>query len=296
MGEWQDDLEQLFGPAPASPGADEEPAKKKPRPRPARRRRSRSKLSRRALAARRANLRKARAAPRELIYRSTEKRRAASRANLQKALAARRAAQDKGAAPANNLKHGLYAYAAATDRQSLRRLGESPQEFAAHRRRIERLFAPQDDEEKRLVSRLADACWRRLRLFRAAARWEADRLKQILARAPRLPRLDAADTEDRAIALVMAFPYTLDAIDRESSRLNSQIEALLRALLRKRSNGAIEFKLFSPRRDPGSRAASGALDDDDADDLDALDDESDLFYELPFEELARRLQALPPDV
>ena len=46
-------------------------------------------LSPEALAARRASLKKARAAPRDLVYRTTEKRQAASRANLQKAIAAR---------------------------------------------------------------------------------------------------------------------------------------------------------------------------------------------------------------
>lgn len=50
----------------------------------------RGRASRKALAARRANLEKARAAPREVIYGTTRKRRAASRANIQKALAGRR--------------------------------------------------------------------------------------------------------------------------------------------------------------------------------------------------------------
>ncbi len=225
-------------------------------------------------------MRKARAAPRELIYRPTEKRRAASLANLQKALAARRNAKGKDGSRLNGLKHGLFSTLPA--RQCLRRLGESPQEFAAHRRRLERLFVPQDDEEERLVCRLADTCWRRLRLFRAAARWEADRFKQILARAPRLPRLDVMDTQDRALALVMAFPYTFDGIERESCRLNSQIEALLRALLRKRSNGAMVFKVFSQLRDPGSRTPG------------LSEDESDPF--LPsLEEMALGFRELPPD-
>jgi hypothetical protein len=234
------------------------------------------------LAARRANLRKARAAPREVIYRPTEKRRAASRANLQKAQAARRGPRGNAAARLNALKHGLFATARVGE--SVRRLGESPQEFAAHRRRFERLFAPFDDEEKRLVKRLADACWRRLRLFRAAARWESDRLKQVLAHEPALPRLDVEETEHRARILVLAFFDTVDGVFRESDKLNSQIEALLRAVLRKRSGGEVEFRFFSPRRDPRAET----------DHLDSLEDERDLF-ELPLEELARRFQALPPD-
>lgn len=296
MSEWQQDLDLLFDPREAPRGdAVDEPAEKQPRlrrrrPRPGKP--GRRKLSARALAARRANLQKARAAPRERIYRWTKKRRAASRANLRKAQAARRTRRGNASARLNALKHGLYA--TAHPRASVRRLGERPGEFAAHRRRFERLFVPEDDEETRIVQRLADACWRRLRFFRAAARWEAGRLKQILARAPRRPRLDVMDTEDRARALVLALSTTYDTMELESNKLNSGIEAQLRALLRKRSGGAIEFRFFSPRRDPGSRTGARGLYDDD-DGLLWGDDETGI-SESEFKELEREFQFLPLEV
>jgi hypothetical protein len=257
---WHEDLDLLFafeGPPPD----DGEPGEPKPRAHSGSRRRRR-RQSQRALAARRANLRKARAAPREVIYRSTEKRQAASLANLKKAQAARRTRRGNARARLNALKHGLYA--AASLRESLGRLGESRREFSAHRRRLERLFAPEDEEETQIVRRLADACWRRLRFFRAAAVWEADRLKQILARAPRRPRLDPLETEDRAQALVLALSYSYDIMERESQKLNARIETHLRKLLRKRSEGSVEFRVFSPRRDPGSRTRARSNSGDDA--------------------------------
>jgi len=282
MRAWKDRLDILFAPDGPPPADDGELREPKLPSRSAPRRRRLRKQSRRALAARRANLRQAHAAPKEVIYRPTEKRRAASRANLRKAQAARRSPRGNAAARLNALKHGLYAIASV--RESVERLGESRREFAAHRRRFARLFAPQDEEEGRLVERLADACWRRLRFFRAASRWEAHYLKQILRRAPRLAQLDVEQTRARASALVLALSYAADVIDRESSKFNSQIEACLRALLRVRSGGAVEFRFFSPRRDPGSRAPQ----------RDAFDDPS-LAFDLSMEELAQRLEALPPE-
>ena len=283
MQAWKDELEILFAPDGPPPAGDEDWRESKLPRRPApRRRRRRRKQSRRALAARRANLLKARAAPRENVYRPTQKRRAASRANLQKAQAARRRPRGNARARLNALKHGLYA--AASVGESVGRLGESRRDFAAHRRRLARLFAPQDEEERRLVERLADACWRRLRFFRAASRWEARRLKQILRRAPRLAVLDVGQTRARASALVLALSYTADVIDRESTKYNSQIEACLRALLRARSGGAVEFHFFSPRRDPGSRPAG----------RDPFRDPS-LAIDLSLEELAQQLEVMPPE-
>ena len=65
-------------------------------------------MTARELAARRANLEKARAASRD-GYRRTEKRLRASRANLEKAIAARRGPEGNASARLNALKHGLFA-------------------------------------------------------------------------------------------------------------------------------------------------------------------------------------------
>jgi hypothetical protein len=277
MRAWQEDLDNLFAFEGPPPAGEAEVGVAKPSPPRPRRRRRRRKQSRRALAARRANLRKARAAPREIIYRPTEKRQAASRANLKKAQAARRTPRGNARTRLNALKHGLYAVASL--RESLGRLGESRRELTAHRRRFARLFAPLNEDEERLVRQLADVCWRRLRFFRAAASWEANRLQQILRRAPRRVPLDVEQTAVRASALVLALTYTAEVMDRESAKFNSQIEADLRA----RSGGALDFRFFSPRRDLGSRPAG----------RDPFRDPS-LAFEVSLEELAQHFQALSP--
>ena len=127
-------------------------------------------------------------------------------------------------------------------------MGEDPAELDAHRQRFAQVFAPEDDVEQRLVRRLAETVWRRLRLHRAQACWEADRLRALLAGAPRAARLTAAETEWRAYALAHAL-NDFQSFFAEAARLEAQIERGLRRLLRKRSGGTISFKAFSIRRD-----------------------------------------------
>ncbi len=205
----------------------------------------RYRLTPRALAARRANLLKARAAPKEVIYRPTEKRLASSRANLAKAIAARRSSRGNQAARMNALKHGLFAREV---RASVRRLGESPQEFEAHMRRFERCFLPEDEAEKQLVLRLAFTAWRRLRLFRAQARWESVRVKKLLDAPPQggIPLARATAVSGHALGKIF---YDLRDFFDQLRKLQSQVESLLRALVRKRSGGAMDFKVYAPRRE-----------------------------------------------
>ena len=197
-----------------------------------------------ARTARRANLEKARAALKARGYPPTEKRQAASRANLAQALAARRSAAGHAAARLNALKHGLFARLVP---ESVGRLAENPQEFEDHRRRLAQVFAPEDETEGKLVQRLADATWRRLRLHYAQARWEADRLREFFAEAPRAARLTAGETARRAYALVHLL-NNYEPFFAAASKLESQIERTLRQLLRQRSGGALEFKALCPRR------------------------------------------------
>ncbi len=197
------------------------------------------------LAARRSNLLKARAAPKEIIYRPTAKRRAASLANIQKAIAVRKTPEGNLATRLNALKHGLFAHRIE---DSVARLGESREEFRAHLRLFERFYIPEDDLEKKLVRRLAETTWRRLRLFRAQARWEADRLKQVLAQAPSAEKLTVEEAERRAYAL-LGIIFNYDQLFQEAMKVHSQVERALRALLRKKSGGKIEFKVLSPRRE-----------------------------------------------
>ena len=217
-----------------------------PRPRPRKRGRPRGKpLSPAELAARRANLRKAHAADKGLVYRSTARRRAASRANIQKAIAGRRSPGGNAVARLNALKHGAFARTLA---DTVQRLREDPAEFQRHLQLFRRAYVPQDKKEALLVQRLAETTWRRLRLFHAQARWETDRLHALFAAAPSPRSLTPEETERRALALL----YTLnrwETLLREAAKLESRVEYLLRVLLWRRSAGTIKFKSFRPRRD-----------------------------------------------
>jgi hypothetical protein len=203
-------------------------------------------LTARELAARRANLEKARAALSE-GYRPTEKRLRASRANLEKAIAARRGPEGNASARLNASKHGLFAK--GTLAESVDRLGEDKEEFDRHLRLFERVFVPADEEEKPIVKGLAETVWRRLRFFRAQAHWEKERLQRMFAEAPAPSQLGLDDTVARANGLTLAL-MEFDAFFRELSKLESQVEFWLRKLIRKRSEGKLRWKGFSPRCDP----------------------------------------------
>src|SRR5437588_12003561 len=220
-----------------SPPGPEAPGEKRGRGRP------KGPLSERELAARRSNLRKARAAPKELIYRPTPKRQAASRANMEKAIAARRAPEGNANARLNALKHGLFARR-VRERVSL--LGESLEEFAQHLALVERLFAPQDAVERELVLRLAETLWRRLRLFRAQERKERNAVENWSNWAGAF--VDATETERRAQMLLFLLHDFRDLFNH-LGQLTCQVESLLRALSKQRSGGLQGFQMYAPRRD-----------------------------------------------
>ena len=224
---------------------------RKPQPSPERQARRRGRkpgkpLTARELAARRANLEKARAVSSQ-GYRRTEKRLRASRANLEKAIAARRSAEGNAAARLNALKHGLFAH--QTLAESVGRLGEDKEEFDQHLRLFERVFAPANQEEKQIVRGLAQTVWRRLRFFRAQACWEKEKLQKMFAQAPAPAQLALEDTLARAEGLAMALTQ-FEAFFRELGKLESQVEFWLRKLIRKRSQGRLRWKGLSPRREP----------------------------------------------
>ncbi len=228
----------------------------------------------RVRAARRANLEKAQAVPRQRLYRPTERRRAASRANMQKAIAARKTPEGNASARLNALKHGLFAK--ATLGASLVRLGESREIYDEHLRLFAQVFAPQDDAEKNLVRRLAEAVWRRLRLHIAQAAREHERLLELFRSAPVARRLTTQETVDRADVVAIKVG-DLEAHIREADKIQSQIECLLRKLIRKRSQGKIQYFYYSRRRDPAPARAP--------------DDEDDGLENDPIE----RLMALSPE-
>jgi hypothetical protein len=206
-------------------------------------------LTARELAARRANLQKIRGASPE-GYRRTEKRLRASRANLEKAIAAGRSPKGTAVVRLNALKHGLFAR--QTLAESIDRLGENKQEFDQHLRLLERVFVPADEEETRIVRELAQTVWRRLRFFHAQAQWEKERLLGMFAEAPVREPMRLEDTVARADGLTLAL-MEFEAFYRELGKLESQVEFWLRKLIRKRSQGKLRWKGFSPRREPGMR-------------------------------------------
>ncbi len=223
--------------------------------------------SEKAAAARRANLERARAAPKEVIYRPTEKRWAASRANIQKAITARKTPRGADAARLNALIHGVFARNVAA---SVRRLGENPRQYRNHHKLFQRIFLPQDEQETVWVRRMADISWKRLRFFRAQAVWELARLKKAFRGAGATRKLDAQETEYRAHVLSDVL-YNYQHYFRLTLKFQSQIERLLRLLLKKRSGGKIIFKLLAPLR---------------------LAREE--WVDLPFDELMTRLRKLAP--
>ncbi len=183
--------------------------------------------------ARLANLAKAREANSGENYRRTEARLAAARANIALAQAAPRSPQSYAHAWRNNLMHGL---TVRNLEKSLPAFGENPKEFQAHRRRLARAFAPQDEIERRVVERLADVVWLRLRLYRGQAGWEAAMLSRIVRKFPPKPQLDADETRQRADRLLEPFIMPSPVFRYEDGLLN-RIERLIRYLLRYRGRG-----------------------------------------------------------
>jgi hypothetical protein len=187
-------------------------------------------LSAAELAARRANLAKARAADQDLIYRPTRRRRAASRANIQKAIAWRRSPEGNAVARLNAFKHGL----AAKHLPELRaRLGEAPEDFEEHHQRVRQVFRPENPEQRCLVERLARATWRRIRLFRAQARYEATAWRGMSRRAGK-SRPTLTDFSDRAFE-VSTVLCEARLVENEAWKLEDRIERILEALLRQRA-------------------------------------------------------------
>lgn len=180
--------------------------------------------------ARLANLAKAREANSGENFRRTEARLASGRANIALAQAAPRSPESYAHTLRSNLLHGL---TVRNLEKSLPAFGENPKEFQAHRRRLARAFAPQDEIERRVVQRLADVVWLRLRLYRGQARWEAGMLSRIVRKFPPQPQFDADETRRRADLLLEPFIMP-SPVFRYEDGLMHRIERLLRYLLRKR--------------------------------------------------------------
>ena len=165
-------------------------------------------VSEKVKAAGRSNIRKARAVPKEVLYRRTEKREAAWRANLAKANAApkhlryRRTPKRTQACYRNllraqearkssnlpsyapNLGQGLYCISL---RRSAAALGEVWGEFERLSKRLRQALPATNEAAQRAVRSLAEGMWRRRRVFGGRARLEAIRFYAWLAQAARQP-------------------------------------------------------------------------------------------------------------
>jgi hypothetical protein len=143
----------------------------------------------------------------------------------------------------HTLKHGLSAGACSLE-ESMAALGEDPAEFRALARLVERTFVPKDLPEYEVVQRLAGVIWRRLRLYKAAARWEADALRLALSSGPEVESLTVDETRLRACGVMMLL---LDETSLYRSRfeLLAEVERQFRALLRIRSGGKAKFRFIS---------------------------------------------------
>ncbi len=188
-----------------------------------------------------ANLQKAQAANRARGYERTPRRVAANLANLQKAWAVVHDPKNYVRCYGKRVKHGYYA---SRLERAMKALGESPRAYEAHVRLIERAFLPQDAVERAMVGKIAEAIWRRLRIYRAQARVEAAALRHFLESLPPAERLDGDQTyalADRVISLLLS----QDVLFLQSQPVLSEVERQLAILLRQRMGRDPHFRIMT---------------------------------------------------
>jgi hypothetical protein len=179
-----------------------------------------------------------------MAYELTPRRLAVARVNIRKAWAAHRAGRLRRCARPPNLKHGFFS---RNLRQSVILLGEDVREYDAHVQRFAQALLPQNDRERRIVRRMAEAAWRLLRSYRVRAHAQTRKLRKALESvAPHTP-LDPFQTKVLAAHLLEMFSdehYLLRCI----TRLRNQFERLFRLLLIERTGSDQDFRIFSCRR------------------------------------------------
>jgi len=143
----------------------------------------------------------------------------------------------------HTVKHGLSAGVCSIE-ETVAALGEDPAEFKTFARLIERTFVPHNLPEYEVVLRLAEAIWRRLRMYNAAARWEADALRQALSSGPEVTSLTVDETRLRACG-VMTLLVNETHLSRSRFQLLAEVERQFRALLKIRSGGKAKFHFIS---------------------------------------------------
>ncbi len=143
----------------------------------------------------------------------------------------------------HTLKHGLGAGVCSLE-ESMAALGEDPAEFKALAGLIERTFVPKNLPEYEVAQRVAGAIWRRLRLYKAAAYWEAEALRQALSSGPEVESLSVDETQMRAMG-VMTLLLDETRLSRSRFQLLAEVERQFRALLKIRSGGKAKFRFVS---------------------------------------------------
>jgi len=130
---------------------DLQPATSRPNPHPKRN----YTVTARVLAANRANLALANAVPREIRFRSTERRRQACYRNLKQALIAKK--RDRSLYYATSFHHGWYV---ADPERALDLVGATPEEYHRHLEAWRREIAPRDAAERKLARAMGMLSWR----------------------------------------------------------------------------------------------------------------------------------------
>jgi hypothetical protein len=156
----------------------------------------------------------------------------------------------------HGLKYGLGAGVCSLE-ESMAALGEDPAEFKALVGLIEHTFVPKNLPEYEVVQRLAGAIWRRLRLYKAAAQWEADALRQALSSGPEAESLTVDETHIRAFG-IMTLLLNEALLSRSRFQLLAEVERQLRALLKTRSGGKAKFRFLTRE----TRKARSLLEDE----------------------------------
>ena len=135
------------------------------------------------------------------------------------------------------IKHGLFARRLAN---ALPVLGYDMDEFELRRKLLDRFLGATTELERKISSVLAEALWRRHRLYYAQAEWEWAKVRRLLERAPTeiVPTPDVARL--RAYHLMGAL-LSRETFFRRDDLLTGSIERLLRRFLNARTGGKAKF-------------------------------------------------------
>ena len=176
-------------------------------------------MSQAALDARRISIKKARAVPKEVLYRSTPKRLESCRTKLVVAREAKRRKREEGRT--TGITHGL---SCADLRASLAASGSTPDDLKAHRQMFRDQLNPQTPTETKLARGMADCAFRRLQVGHVQAVEEVITMQSRLIVAAEPGQANLTDFEVAKLALHM-FNRGLD-LDERLNKLNSRFAHL----------------------------------------------------------------------